>query len=139
MVEVGGYHNLFDTFETKSQPTDPQYIGYRDNCNPLNETCVSCSAVTKYYKNLFRPATDPEMPFTGVIFGLTISAVWFWCTNQVTVQRALSAKNVSHAKAGCTLCSFLKVFNVFLVVLTGMAARVLWPSLVFYVAFSKYV
>ena len=38
------------------------------------------------------PADDPELPWTGLVFGLTVNAVWYWCTDQVIVQRALAAK-----------------------------------------------
>ena len=114
-------------FGTRAEPIDPDYIAYKNNCTPtqsLNDLCVSCSVVSKYYDHLFRPATDDELPWTGITFGLTVSAVWAWCTDQVIVQRALFAKNVTHAKAGCTLCAFLKVVNLYLLVLPGMAARV---------------
>ena len=44
------------------------------------------------------------------------------------VQRTLSAKNISHAKAGCVLASLLKFLPLFLLVLPGMAARVLYRN-----------
>lgn len=66
-----------------SEPTNPEYIAYRDNCNTTNNSCVSCSAVTEYYEHLLRPVADDELPWTGIVFGLTVSAVWCWCTDQV--------------------------------------------------------
>ncbi len=30
-----------------------------------------------------REITDPQYPWPGVIFGLTISAIWYWCSDQV--------------------------------------------------------
>ena len=44
------------------------------------------------------------------------------------VQRTLSAKNISHAKAGCVLASVLKFLPLFLLVFPGMAARVLYTN-----------
>ena len=44
------------------------------------------------------------------------------------VQRTLSAKNISHAKAGCVLASLLKFLPLFLLVFPGMAARVLFTN-----------
>ncbi|XP_054166415.1 sodium/glucose cotransporter 4-like [Oppia nitens] len=120
LIEVKGYSNLMDNFATLAEPTNQSYAAIEDG--------KSCSAVNKYYRNLLRPANDADLPWTGMVFGITISAVWYWCSDQVIVQRALSAKNISHAKAGCTLCSFLKISPLYLMVLPGMAARALWPN-----------
>jgi uncharacterized sodium:solute symporter family permease YidK len=59
-------------------------------------------------------------------FGLTISAVWYWCSDQVIVQRVLAAKNITHAKAGCIFSGYLK--------LNGMPINIffgIFPSLAF--------
>ena len=56
------------------------------------------------------------------------SSIWYWCADQVIVQRTLSAKNISHAKAGCVLASLLKFLPLFLLVFPGMAARVLFTN-----------
>ena len=129
-TKVGGYEKLTSSFQTAGIPTDPKYQSYKNNCDPTspdNSTCISCSEITPYYLNLFRPATDGELPWPGII-GMTISSVWYWCTDQVIVQRGLSAKNLTYAKAGCVVASLMKVFPMFLLVLPGMAARALWPS-----------
>lgn len=44
------------------------------------------------------------------------------------VQRALSAKNVSHAKGGCILASYIKFLPLFVMVFPGMISRILWPG-----------
>lgn len=46
--------------------------------------------------NLWRPMEDTEYPWTGMLFGAPILGVWYWCTDQYIVQRALSAKDVSN-------------------------------------------
>ncbi|CAL1288649.1 unnamed protein product [Larinioides sclopetarius] len=97
------------------------YVGYGSN----NE---SCSAVPDNYMHLLRSPSDPELPATGMIFGLTINAIWYWCSDQVIVQRALSAKDLSHAKGGCILAGYLKLLPLFLLVIPGMAARILFPN-----------
>jgi len=43
--------------------------------------------------NLWRPMEDTEYPWTGMLFGAPILGVWYWCTDQYIVQRALSAKD----------------------------------------------
>ncbi|XP_076332215.1 sodium/glucose cotransporter 4-like isoform X6 [Tachypleus tridentatus] len=118
-IKVGGYHELLEQFGTK-MPSDSS-IGY-------NSDNKSCSSVPDNYMHLLRSADDPELPWTGMTFGLTISAVWCWCTDQVIVQRTLSARNLSHAKAGCILAGYLKFFPLFLIVFPGMASRVLFTD-----------
>ena len=33
--------------------------------------------------HLLRAHDDDGLPWPGVIFGLTISSVWYWCSDQV--------------------------------------------------------
>lgn len=49
-------------------------------------------------------------------------------SRQVIVQRCLSAKNMSHVKAGCTLCGYLKLLPMFLMVMPGMISRILYTG-----------
>ncbi|NXK60203.1 SC5A9 protein, partial [Sylvietta virens] len=78
--------------------------------------------------NLFRDPITGDLPWTGLIFGLTVVALWCWCTDQVMVQRALSAKNLSHAKGGSVFAGYLKLFPVFFIVMPGMISRALYPD-----------
>ena len=47
---------------------------------------------------------------------------------QVIVQRCLSAKNMSHVKAGCVMCGYLKLLPMFLMVMPGMISRILYTG-----------
>lgn len=78
--------------------------------------------------HLFRNAITGDLPWPGLVFGLTIQATWYWCTDQVIVQRCLSAKNLSHVKGGCILCGYLKLLPMFLMVFPGMISRILYPD-----------
>ncbi|KAM4765585.1 sodium/mannose cotransporter SLC5A10 [Cyanocitta cristata] len=80
--------------------------------------------------HLFRDPVSGDLPWTGMTFGLSIMATWYWCTDQVIVQRSLSAKNLSHAKAGSILASYLKMLPLFLIIMPGMISRVLYPDTV---------
>jgi uncharacterized sodium:solute symporter family permease YidK len=42
------------------------------------------------------------------------------------VQRALAAKNLTHAKAGCVFAGYLKLLPLFLIIFPGMISRVLF-------------
>uniref|UniRef100_A0A8D0Z617 Sodium/glucose cotransporter 1 n=1 Tax=Sus scrofa TaxID=9823 RepID=A0A8D0Z617_PIG len=50
------------------------------------------------------------------------------CTDQVIVQRCLSAKNMSHVKAGCVMCGYFKLLPMFVIVMPGMISRVLYTE-----------
>jgi len=50
---------------------------------------------------------------------------------QVIVQRCLAARSLTHVKAGCILCGYLKLLPMFLMVFPGMISRVLYPSMYF--------
>ncbi|MTV28344.1 sodium/solute symporter, partial [Nitriliruptoraceae bacterium ZYF776] len=54
----------------------------------------------------------------------------YWCTDQVIVQRCLAAKNMVHAKAGIVLAMFIKMLPLWLMVIPGMAARILFADTV---------
>ncbi|XP_033503286.1 sodium/glucose cotransporter 1 [Epinephelus lanceolatus] len=78
--------------------------------------------------HIFRDAITGDLPWPGLVFGLTIQATWYWCSDQVIVQRCLSAKNLSHVKAGCILCGYLKLLPMFLMVFPGMISRILYAD-----------
>uniref|UniRef100_A0A672KG31 Solute carrier family 5 member 9 n=1 Tax=Sinocyclocheilus grahami TaxID=75366 RepID=A0A672KG31_SINGR len=78
--------------------------------------------------HIFRDPVTGDVPWPGLIFGLTVLATWVWCTDQVIVQRSLSAKNLSHAKGVSVLGGYLKVFPLFFVVMPGMISRALYPN-----------
>ncbi|MEM7655442.1 MAG: sodium/solute symporter [Bacteroidota bacterium] len=75
--------------------------------------------------NLWRPMSDSEYPWTGMLFGAPILGIWYWCTDQYIVQRALSAKDVSNARKGALFAGYLKLLPVFLFFLPGVIAYAL--------------
>ena len=72
--------------------------------------------------SVFKPLSDPDFPWTGIIFGAPILGIWYWCTDQYIVQRVLSAKNLSNAQSGTIFAGFLKILPVFILVLPGIIA-----------------
>ncbi len=79
--------------------------------------------------SLVRPADDPALPWTGLLFGVPILGFYFWCTNQFMVQRVLSAKSTQHGRYGLLLAAALKLPVLFVMVFPGTLARVLYPDL----------
>ncbi|XP_045030643.1 sodium/glucose cotransporter 1 isoform X3 [Daphnia magna] len=118
-VEVGGYNELIRKF-FMSYPNET-YTAY-----DLNNR--SCANIPPDAMHLFKSIKSPELPWTGVIFGVTISSIWYWCSDQVIVQRTLAAKSMNHAKGGCIMASFLKILPLFIIIFPGMASRVLYTN-----------
>ncbi|XP_052628525.1 sodium/glucose cotransporter 5 isoform X2 [Harpia harpyja] len=114
--EIGGYPNLEEAY-LKAVPS---------KIVP-NTTCHLPRADAMH---LFRDPVSGDLPWTGMTFGLSIMATWYWCTDQVIVQRSLSAKSLSHAKAGSILASYLKMLPLFVIIMPGMISRVLYPDTV---------
>ncbi|XP_006148025.1 sodium/glucose cotransporter 1 [Tupaia chinensis] len=117
--EVGGY----DAFMEKYMKAIPTVIS--DGNFTADEKCYTPRADSFH---IFRDPIEGDLPWPGLIFGMSILALWYWCTDQVIVQRCLSAKNMSHVKAGCTLCGYLKLMPMFLMVMTGMVSRILYTE-----------
>ncbi|PIK48650.1 putative sodium/glucose cotransporter 4 isoform X2 [Apostichopus japonicus] len=89
---------------------------------------TSCGIPREDAFHMFRHPVTGDLPWPGMVFGITVSAVWYWCTDQVIVQRALAAKSVGHAKGACIFAAFLKVLPMFLIVIPGMISRVLFTD-----------
>jgi SSS family solute:Na+ symporter len=87
-------------------------------------TSVSPAALS-----LIRPAADPNVPWPGLLLGIPLLGFYYWCTNQSIVQRLLSAKNIDHARWGALFAGLLKLPVLFLIVLPGICALVLFPRL----------
>ncbi|XP_063336755.1 sodium/glucose cotransporter 1-like isoform X1 [Pelmatolapia mariae] len=115
--EVGGYVN----FEKLYMQAIPSVTG---------NISANCYEPRPDSFHIFRNAVTGDLPWPGLVFGLTIQATWYWCTDQVIVQRCLSAKSLSHVKAGCILCGYLKLLPMFLMVFPGMISRILYTDVV---------
>ena len=83
------------------------------------------AAVDSGFLSLWKPMSDPDFPWTGIVLGAPILGVWYWCTDQFIVQRVLSAKNVDHARRGSIFGGFLKVLPLFIFVIPGVIAYVM--------------
>lgn len=67
-----------------------------------------------------------ELPFSGFLLGnFLIGGMFYWCMDQVNVQRVLGAKDVKQARLGAVFAGFLKIIPVFILVLPGVVASAL--------------
>lgn len=83
------------------------------------------AAVAPEALSLWRGMNHPEFPWTGILFGAPILAVWYWCTDQFIVQRVLSAHGLAEARRGALFAAYLKQLPLFLFVLPGVIALAL--------------
>ncbi|HWF91893.1 MAG TPA: sodium:solute symporter [Terriglobales bacterium] len=90
----------------------------------------------------FRAATRPNqlsmlqthssagLNWYAIFLGYPILGVWYWCTDQTIVQRVLGARTERDAQLGPLLAGFLKILPVFLLVLPGVIAYVLFHNII---------
>ncbi len=105
LAQLGGWDEMITTIQQAStHPGNP----------PLER-----------FFNLWRPMTDTQYPWTGMLFGAPILGVWYWCTDQFIVQRTLSARDISNARRGAIFAGFLKLLPVFIFFIPGVIAYAL--------------
>ncbi|MGM9475015.1 sodium:solute symporter [Pedobacter sp. GSP4] len=79
--------------------------------------------------SMMRPVGDKSgMSWVAVFLGYPILGIWYWCADQTIVQRVLGAKDENHARVGALFCGFIKILPVFIFVLPGLFAFVLYKS-----------
>ncbi len=78
--------------------------------------------------SMWKPVTHPDFPWTGLIFGIPVIGVWYWCTDQFIVQRVLAARNEDQALKGTLFAAYLKQLPLLIFVLPGVMAAVLAAS-----------
>jgi len=74
------------------------------------------------FMDMWRPASDPDFPWTGILFGAPILGVWYWCTDQFIVQRVLAARGIDNARRGALFGGVLKLLPVLIFVIPGIIA-----------------
>ncbi|MBK5912280.1 sodium transporter [Rhodothalassium salexigens] len=79
--------------------------------------------------SLIRPLDAEGVPWLGLITGVPLLGFYYWATNQTIVQRALAAKSVEHGRWGALFAGLLKLLPLFIMVLPGSFALVLYPRL----------
>lgn len=63
---------------------------------------------------------NSNYPWLGMLFCAPIIGLWYWCTDQYIVQRALGARNIDEARSGTILAALLKLSPLFIFILPGM-------------------
>jgi SSS family solute:Na+ symporter len=71
---------------------------------------------------------NDNYPWLGMLFCAPIIGLWYWCTDQYIVQRALGAPNERAARRGSICASFFKLLPVFIFIIPGMICFALGAS-----------
>ncbi|XP_060552587.1 sodium/myo-inositol cotransporter-like [Ruditapes philippinarum] len=114
--KIGGYDGL-----ARKYPNATTKMTYRMPNTTCHETDPNSF-------RMLREADDDYMPWLGFLFGQTPGSIWYWCADQVIVQRLLAAKSLSHAQGATLMAGFIKVLPLFMMVMPGMISRVLYAD-----------
>jgi len=97
------------------------YLGLQEvgGWDQLHATVTSASPD---HFNMWRPMSDPDFPWTGLLFGGTIVGIWYWCTDQYIVQRTLAANNIKIGRRGAIFGAYLKLMPILIFLIPGIIA-----------------
>jgi len=71
---------------------------------------------------------NKHYPWLGMAICAPVIGLWYWCTDQYIIQRALGAPNESVARRGSIFAAFLKLFPVYLFIIPGLICFALVKS-----------
>ena len=116
LARLGGWHELrywcgSDMFNLW-KPLIPH--GVEGTWSPVIQTNAAGNIVKQawYFNGNF--------PWLGMLFCAPIIGLWYWCTDQYIVQRALGAPNETVARRGSIFAAFLKLSPVYLFIVPGL-------------------
>jgi len=124
LVKLGGWNELrhicgSDMFNLW-KPLIP--AGVQGTWAPVTQTNAAGQIIKQawYFNDNF--------PWLGMLFCAPIIGLWYWCTDQYIVQRALGAPNETVARRGSIFAAFLKLFPVYLFIIPGLICYALAKS-----------
>ncbi|XP_070711536.1 sodium/myo-inositol cotransporter-like [Pempheris klunzingeri] len=126
LVKVGGLEGL----RTKYMQATPNITAILLSSPNLtySESCHNHLNPKPNALKILRGPMDPDLPWLGFLLGQTPASIWYWCADQVIVQRVLAAKNIAHAKGSTIMAGFLKILPMFIIVIPGMISRVFFAD-----------
>lgn len=63
-----------------------------------------------------------NVPFTAIFTGMLLINIYWACTNQVIIQRALGAKSVAEGQKGVLFAGLIKVVSILILIVPGIIA-----------------
>ncbi len=117
------YTDLLQTIILLIGSTAITYFGLIE-LGGFNELRVFASENIAQYA-LWRPLSDPDFPWLGILIASPIVGIWYWCTDQYIVQRTLAAKDLKTARRGALLGAFFKIWPVMIFLVPGLIGAAL--------------
>ena len=115
LAKLGGWHELRHVLDPDLfnlwKPLVP--AGMEGTWAPVKET----GRIAWYFNGNY--------PWLGMLFCAPIIGLWYWCTDQYIVQRALGARDERTARRGSIFAAYLKLSPVFLFIIPGLIALAL--------------
>ena len=71
---------------------------------------------------------NDNYPWLGMLICAPVIGLWYWCTDQYIVQRALTASNEKQARRGSITAAFFKLLPVFIFIIPGIICYALAVS-----------
>ncbi len=84
------------------------------------------SAVKPNQLNMVHGPESANLPFISIVLGLPVIAIYYFGSDQTIVQKVLGAKSKRDAQLGPVFTGFLKILPVFMMVVPGIIAYVLF-------------
>ncbi len=97
------------------------YLGLQE-VGGWGEFTTTVRAASPQHFNMWRPMSDPDFPWTGLLIGGSIVGIWYWCTDQYIVQRTLAANNIKIGRRGAIFGAYLKLLPIFIFLIPGIIA-----------------
>ena len=118
LVELGGWSELRricgpDMFNLWKPLVPP---GVQGTWEPVKEP----GRMAWYFNGYF--------PWLGMLFCAPMGGLWYWCTDQYIVQRALGAANQQTARRGSICAGLLKLLPIYLFIVPGLVGFALAKS-----------
>jgi SSS family solute:Na+ symporter len=88
------------------------------------------AAVKPHQLSMIHSHDSAGLNWYAVLLGYPVLGIWYWCTDQTIVQRVLGARTAEDAQLGPLFAGFLKILPVFLLVLPGVIAFVLFHDII---------
>lgn len=81
-------------------------------------------------KHLSMVQSEGGLSWYAILLGYPVLGIWYWCADQTIVQRVLGARSQKDAQIGPIFAGFIKVLPVFVMVLPGVMAYVLFKDVI---------
>ncbi len=131
LIKLGGWDKLREVCGSDMfnlwKPLVPE--GVKSTWAPIHEVTTSLNAQGEMVQSgKMAWYFNDRYPWLSMLFCAPVIGLWYWCTDQYIVQRALGAPNERQARRGSIFASFLKLLPVFIFIIPGMICFAIYQS-----------